>query len=116
MNNRVGLKCVLPCFVKMVRIAPRELDEEENLRMSFKYIKDYIADFLIPGLARGRADGDKRIKWDYGQEKGKPKQYSIRIEILPYIVYQNKTILLEKNESPDASGFYYSENVKPSNT
>jgi len=78
MNSK---KEALPCTISMTRIAPRSLDEEENLPMAFKHIKDYIADFLIPGQAMGRADGDKRIRWEYSQEKGKPKEYAIRIQI-----------------------------------
>src|SRR5574338_709033 len=76
-----GYKPNLPCCVKLVRIAPRNLDED-NLIYAFKKIKDVVADYIIPGLAPGRADGDKRIKWEYDQEKGEPKEYAIRIEII----------------------------------
>ncbi len=72
----------LPCTVKLIRIAPRKLDDDDNLRTAFKAIKDCIADYLIPGLAPGRADGDERIKWEYHQEKGNAKEYAIRIEII----------------------------------
>lgn len=68
LQNNIG-STTLPCTIKLTRLAPLELDEDDNLRMSVKYIKDYIADQIIPGLAAGRADGDKRIKWIYGQEK-----------------------------------------------
>jgi hypothetical protein len=78
-ENNVRATTPLPCTIKLVRLANRELDEEDNLRMAFKYVKDYIADELIPGLAPGRADGDKRIKWEYGQEKS--NLLSIRIEV-----------------------------------
>ena len=71
---------ILPCTVKMIRIAPRSLDYD-NAVYSFKSYRDAISDELIPGFARGRADDDNRIKWEYGQEKGKPKEYAIRIEI-----------------------------------
>lgn len=74
-------KIPLPCTVKMTRIAKRKLDEDENLRMAFKWIKDYIADQLIPGLAPGRADDSKQIKWEYDQISGEVKEFSIRIEI-----------------------------------
>lgn len=70
----------LPVSIKLTRLAPGNgLDEDDNLRMAFKYIKDYIADQIIPGLAAGRADGDKRIKWEYAQEKY--PIYAMRIEI-----------------------------------
>jgi len=71
---------VFPCKVKMIRVAPRKLDDD-NLRMLFKNTRDRISEKLIPGLAKGRADGDERIAWDYGQEKGKPNYHAIRIEI-----------------------------------
>ena len=72
----------LPCHVTITRIAPRPLDEEDNLRMAVKYIKDYIADKLVPGKRIGFADGDKRITWHYAQQKGtKPREYAVKIEI-----------------------------------
>lgn len=85
-------KLSLPCKVKMVRLGPRFLDADDNLRMAFKWIKDEISECLIPekrsmyvtkkGQIReikGRADSDKRITWEYDQEK---KTYlGIRIEI-----------------------------------
>jgi hypothetical protein len=70
-----------PCIVKLSRIAPRMLDEEDNLRTAFKHIKDHIADIIIPFLAPGRADGNKGIKWEFNQYKGKPKEYALQIEI-----------------------------------
>ena len=70
----------LPCIVKIVRIGPRPLDSD-NLQMSAKSVRDYIASLLIPGKRVGRADDDTRIEWQYFQEKGKPKQYALRIEI-----------------------------------
>jgi|SRR3990167_11125821 len=68
---------VLPCSVRLTRIGHRMLDEDSAI-YSLKYVRDEISDLLIPGLARGRADGDKRITWEYGQEIG---PYGIRIEI-----------------------------------
>lgn len=73
-------KPTLPCTVKMIRIAPRSLDFV-NLVYSFKHYQDELSDRLIPGLAWGRADGDERIKWEFNQEKGNPKEYAIKIEI-----------------------------------
>lgn len=71
---------VLPCFIQLIRIAPRRLDDD-NLASAFKHIRDIIGDFIIPGMATGRADGDPRISWAYGQQQGEPRQYAIRIEI-----------------------------------
>lgn len=76
----------LPCIINMTRIAPRQLDDD-NLPMSMKWIRDEIADLLIPGKARGQADSDPRIKWTYAQEKGKPKEYSVKIEIVTDHIY-----------------------------
>ena len=72
----------LPCTVKVSRIASRLLDEHDNLRMALKPAIDAIADKIIPGLAPGRADGDKRITWEYGQRKPeKGRQPSVEIVI-----------------------------------
>ncbi len=70
----------LPCHIKITRIAPRKLDED-NMIYSMKWIKDAIAGCIIPGLANGLADSNSRLKWEYTQEKGPSKQYGIRIEI-----------------------------------
>jgi hypothetical protein len=71
----------LPCVITLTRIAPRLLDDD-NLRGALKHARDTIADFLIPGLAKGRADGDPRLKFEYGQEKGKPREYALKIEFI----------------------------------
>jgi hypothetical protein len=71
----------LPACIKLTRITPRSLDKDENLPMAFKYIKDYIADQIIPGLAPGRADDSKELTWEYDQEKGNQREYAVRIEI-----------------------------------
>lgn len=70
-------KVNLPCTVHLIRISPRQLDDD-NLVGAFKSVRDTIADLIIPGLAKGRADGDLRIHWMYGQEKGKS---GFRIEV-----------------------------------
>jgi hypothetical protein len=49
--------------------------------MSFKWIVDAVAEYINPGMKVGRADDDERIEWAYSQEKGKPKEYAIRITI-----------------------------------
>lgn len=67
--------------IKIVRISPRKLDEEDNLRYSCKWAKDALAELLIPGLQTGRADGSNLIEWHYGQEKGSPKQKGMRVEV-----------------------------------
>lgn len=74
-------KITLPCTIKLTRIANRRLDEHDNLRCSFKWIVDYIADYIIPGKAAGRADDSDQIKWEYDQIKIKDKDFWIMIEV-----------------------------------
>lgn len=62
-----------PCVVKLVRVAPRELDDD-NLRGSMKSIRDGIADRL------GIDDRDPLVAWEYAQQRGKPKEYAVLIE------------------------------------
>jgi hypothetical protein len=71
-----------PCKVILTRIAPRKLDDEDNLRTALKASKDFVADMLIPGLAPGRADGKSEIAWEFKQEKGKVREYSLKIELI----------------------------------
>lgn len=71
----------LPCSVTLTRIAPRSLDEEDNLPAALKCAKDAVADILVPNLAPGRADGDKRISWHFKQEKGEKREYALKIEL-----------------------------------
>lgn len=71
-------KITLPCEVALTRLAPRELDFV-NLTSSLKWIEDAVCDQLVPGLKPGRADGDKRIKTTFLQEK--TKRLGVRIEI-----------------------------------
>ena len=76
--SRAKPEITLPCTVTLTRISMFSLDDD-NLSYSMKGIRDAVADKLLPGLAKGRADGDKRIDWRYAQEKGKIQK--LRIEI-----------------------------------
>lgn len=79
-NNKPKIE--LPCTVTLIRLSPRFLDLSDNLPMAFKWIKDEIATQIVDPerkLQAGRADDDKRITWQYKQEKSKIK--AIRIEI-----------------------------------
>jgi len=67
--------------VVLTRIAPRSLDEHDNLPMAFKYIVDALAGHIMDKPTNGTADDTKSIAWHYKQEKGQPRQYAIRIEI-----------------------------------
>ena len=67
----------LPVVVRLVRISPRAFDDD-NLQGAFKAIRDGVAD------AYGIADNDKTlIRFEYDAERGKPHQYSVRIEVSP---------------------------------
>lgn len=67
----------LPVVVRLVRIAPRMLDDD-NLVGVFKGIRDGVAD------AYGIDDRDKaKIQFICEQERGAPHQYGVRIEVHP---------------------------------
>jgi hypothetical protein len=65
--KRSGTKIPLPCHIKLTRLGKKLLDSD-NLPVSMKWVRDSIADQLIPGMAAGRADDDSRITWQYSQE------------------------------------------------
>lgn len=64
----------LPCVVRLIRIAPRKLDDDNNTA-GFKALRDGIAKRL------GVDDADPRVRWEYDQERGRAKEYAVRIEI-----------------------------------
>ena len=64
----------LPCVVRLIRIAPRKLDDDNNAA-GFKALRDGIAKRL------GVDDADPRVRWEYDQERGRAKEYAVRIEI-----------------------------------
>lgn len=61
----------------MIRISNHFLDEEDNLRIALKWIKDAIAEVLTQDFVVGRADSDKRITWFYDQKTGKVKEKAV---------------------------------------
>lgn len=63
----------LPCMVRITRIGPRALDDD-NLAGACKSIRDGIADRL------GIDDGSEAVAWRYAQRKG---PYGVEIEFLP---------------------------------
>jgi hypothetical protein len=79
--SQLSLYRDMPLIIKLIRISPRKLDSDDNLPMAFKWVKDAIADILIPGKQAGRADDSPLFKWEYDQEKGEVKENSIRVEI-----------------------------------
>lgn len=64
----------LPGVVTLTRIAPRALDGD-NLQSALKAVRDGVADAL------GVNDADPRVTWQYAQERGKARQYGVRVEI-----------------------------------
>lgn len=78
--NKLTQKPTLPCTIIITRIAPRPFDQADNYRSACKGLIDRIAETLIPGLAPGRADADPRLHFEFRQEKGKPKEYMVRID------------------------------------
>lgn len=63
-----------PCSVHLTRIAPRVLDDD-NLRGALKATRDEVA------VALGVDDRDPMVRWEYSQERGRPRDYSVRIVI-----------------------------------
>lgn len=66
----------LPCVVTLTRIAPRSLDGHDNLRSGLKAACDGVTDWLL-----AKTDADPRIEWRYAQERGRPHEYALRVEI-----------------------------------
>ena len=66
-------KVWLPLTVTMIRVAPRQLDDIDNLSSAMKHIRDGIADFLEID------DRTPLVQWHYAQTRGRPKYYGIRI-------------------------------------
>lgn len=67
----------LPCRVRITRIAPRELDDD-NLHGACKHVRDGVADAL--GL---KSDRDPRVSWEVAQERGGKGVYAVRVEVIP---------------------------------
>jgi len=62
--------------VTLTRISQRMLDDD-NLRPALKAVRDGIADALQID------DRDPRVKWEYGQRKGKPQAVEVTFEAAP---------------------------------
>ena len=84
-QQRIGILSILrssnskpniPAVINFCRIAPKQLDKDDNLRHAFKNIKDGVTDWL--GL---KNDNDSRLIWRYQQQTGASKYYAIRITI-----------------------------------
>jgi crossover junction endodeoxyribonuclease RusA len=60
--------------IMLTRIAPRALDSD-NLASGLKAMRDGVADAL------GIDDGSGRIEWRCAQERGRPGEYAVRVQI-----------------------------------
>lgn len=58
--------------------------DESALPDAFKGIQDWVADWMIPGMPIGIADGDRRLRWSYAQQKS--SKVGIRIAIRKVLV------------------------------
>jgi len=67
----------LPAGVLRVRLTwvHHRLADTDNLAVAFKAVRDGIAD------AFGLDDGDRRLVWEYRQERGRPQ---VLVEVLAY--------------------------------
>lgn len=66
----------LPCIVTLMRVAPRPLDDDNNVS-ALKACRDGIADRL------GVKDNDPSVTWRYKQCKGEPRVYEVFVTIEP---------------------------------
>lgn len=67
----------LPCRVTFTRVAPRLLDEGDNLESCFKAIRDELVKCW--GL---RGDGPKtQIEWTSTQRRGRVREYGVLVEV-----------------------------------
>lgn len=71
----------VPIILYICRVAPRKLDHSDNLPCSLKSLIDELTNCLLPGYADGRADGKLKLKVAYAQEKGKVRQYAVKIKL-----------------------------------
>ena len=74
LNALQGRKVPLPCTVKLTRVGPKRMDDD-NLANGFKATRDAIARRL------GIDDGDPRITFSYEQVAIKERLYNVVVEI-----------------------------------
>lgn len=75
-RSGLGRSMLLPARVTLTRIAPRRLDDGDNLSDAFKDVRDGVADAL------GVNDGDiASVVFDYAQRRGRAKEYGIEISV-----------------------------------
>ena len=78
MTLKPRASCIsLPVEVLIVRYASKKMDSD-NFIAACKYLKDEIANILVPTNRSGSTDEDSRISWKYMQKNG---EYCVRIII-----------------------------------
>jgi hypothetical protein len=88
-----------PIKIRWIRVAPRKLDTGDNLPMSFKYARDYLSGLLIPGKARGMADSDPRITWEYDQMTPKEAKEKFQFQYLRGIIVEFYDLSCEQSHT-----------------
>lgn len=78
-------KPTLPCVIRVTRIAPKALDRN-NLDGSAKHVVDGLADWL------GIDDSDPRVAYVCEQERGAPKTYAVRVEVISGAVVRTEVV------------------------
>ncbi len=63
-----------PLCIRLTRIAPKRLDSD-NVHGALKAVRGGVADYL------GVDDGDSSLTWEVAQQRGKPNEYAVKIEI-----------------------------------
>jgi hypothetical protein len=77
MRKRLAATDAPGWYVMLTRVAPRKLDFD-NLTSSLKAARDEVAKQL--GFSD---DNDARLQFDYSQEKGAPKEYAVKVTLIP---------------------------------
>jgi len=72
-----SLRCEVPCNVRIVRVAPSRLDDD-NLARAAKAVRDQLAEWL------GVDDRDERVSWSVAQTKGGVREYAVRVIVRPW--------------------------------
>lgn len=67
----------LPCVVTLTRLGGQPLDQEDNLNIAFKGVRDELAAIL------GVNDRDPRVRWQYRQAPGGAVGIQIEAEFRP---------------------------------
>lgn len=72
-----SLRCAVPCNVRIIRVAPSRLDDD-NLARAAKAVRDQLAEWL------GVDDRDERVSWTVAQTKGGVREYAVRVIVRPW--------------------------------